>query len=100
MEIANPSMEALVHKSRDAARELSRAGAAARGRALAEMARSLLSGRERILSANREDLEAARTEGKPPAFLDRLLLDEGRLEGMAKAVRDIAALPDPLGEVT
>ena len=100
MAIANSSLEALVRSSRDAARELARSGAAARDGALAEMARSLTGARERILSANRADVEAARREGKPPAFLDRLLLDEGRAGGMAKAVRDVARLPDPLGEVT
>jgi len=100
MAIANSSLEPFVRSSRDAARELSRSGTAARDRALEEMARSIAEARERILSANRADVEAARREDKPPAFIDRLLLDEGRVEGMAKAVRDVARLPDPLGEVT
>src|SRR5512133_1289950 len=97
---ANSSLDALVHSSREAARELSRSDTAARDGALAQMARSLTEARGRILAANRADVEAARSEGKPPAFVDRLLLDEGRLDGMAKAVRDVARLPDPLGEVT
>jgi glutamate-5-semialdehyde dehydrogenase len=52
-----------------------------------------------ILEANRLDLEAARQRGTKGALLDRLMLDEARVKGMAKSVREVAALPDPVGEV-
>jgi glutamate-5-semialdehyde dehydrogenase len=52
----------------------------------------------RILSANQIDLESGHRAGSAGAMLDRLRLDEGRLKSMARGVRDVAALPDPVGE--
>ena len=52
-----------------------------------------------ILAANAKDLEAARAAGRPAAFIDRLLLDEARIEATAKGVEEIAALADPVGTV-
>ncbi|HUJ26832.1 MAG TPA: gamma-glutamyl-phosphate reductase, partial [Myxococcales bacterium] len=52
-----------------------------------------------IAAANEVDLAAAREAGHPAAFLDRLRLDAQRIAAMAAALRDIAALPDPVGEV-
>jgi glutamate-5-semialdehyde dehydrogenase len=54
---------------------------------------------EEILEANASDMQAGREVGLSEALLDRLLLDEGRIEGIAKAVRQIVALGDPVGEV-
>jgi glutamate-5-semialdehyde dehydrogenase len=51
-----------------------------------------------ILDANRADLERPRAAGVPRAFLDRLTLTDGRIETMALGLREIAALPDPVGE--
>ena len=48
----------------------------------------------------RNDIEAARGKGRDAAFIDRLTLDEARVAAMARGLRDIAALPDPVGEVT
>ena len=53
-----------------------------------------------ILAANRADLEAARAAGQNAAYLDRLALDGPRLAGIAAALEAVAALPDPVGEVT
>ena len=53
-----------------------------------------------ILAANARDLEAARANGTTGAMLDRLALDSTRLAGIAKALREVAALPDPVGQVT
>ncbi len=52
-----------------------------------------------VLEANQKDLEAARQRGTKGALLDRLMLDDKRLAAMAKSVREIASLPDPVGEV-
>ncbi|MCC6598248.1 MAG: glutamate-5-semialdehyde dehydrogenase [Alphaproteobacteria bacterium] len=52
-----------------------------------------------ILSANEKDLDAGKSRGLSPALLDRLMLDEGRIEGMAKGVETVADLPDPVGRI-
>jgi glutamate-5-semialdehyde dehydrogenase len=63
------------------------------------MARGLEEKRAPILEANRRDLEQTRGTGAPRAFLDRLTLTEERIEEMAAGLRQVAALPDPVGEV-
>src|SRR5258708_39590464 len=92
-------LDELVTGARAAARTVGVADTARKGAALRGMASALRARREAIRAANAEDLDASRKDGKPAAFLDRLLLDAGRIEGMAKAVEEIAALPDPIGEV-
>src|SRR5207245_11629110 len=67
--------------------------------ALAHMARALEEKTAALLEANRADLERARTRGLTRAFLDRLTLSEARIEEMANGLRQIAALPDPVGTV-
>ena len=67
--------------------------------ALETMAEALLAEAPAILAANRADLEAAAAAGTPEHLLDRLRLDDARLAGMAQGLRDVAALPDPVGEV-
>ena len=66
--------------------------------ALYSMADALLSHQDEILSANREDLENAKGLISE-VMLDRLMLNESRIEGMAKGIRDVSLLPDPVGEV-
>ena len=70
-----------------------------RNAALAAMAAALRAHEEDVLAANGRDMEAARAEGTKESLLDRLLLDEPRIEAMAAALEDLAALPDPLGVV-
>ena len=53
----------------------------------------------KILAANAQDVEAARAKGRDAAFIDRLALNQARVAAMAKGLRDIAGLPDPVGEV-
>ena len=62
------------------------------------MARGLEEKASTILEANRADLERARSDGFARAFLDRLTLTEARIEEMAAGVRQVATLPDPVGE--
>src|SRR5262245_1903612 len=67
--------------------------------ALQQMARSLEENVVALVEANRGDLECARGQGASRAFLDRLTLTEARIQGMAQGLREIAALPDPVGAV-
>jgi glutamate-5-semialdehyde dehydrogenase len=73
---------------------------AQRGALLQAMAAALESHAGQILAANARDLAAARDKGIGSAMLDRLMLDPSRLFAMAEAVREVAALPDPVGQVT
>jgi len=95
-----PAMRALAEEAKRAARALSRAPSRQKDLALREAAAAVVQHRTRILEASRADVEAARRAGQGPAFLDRLALDEARLEGISATLREVASLPDPVGEVT
>ena len=84
--------------ARGAARELRKLSTDRKNVALRAMADALDANRAPVLEANARDLEAGRAAGLSEAVLGRLLLDEGRLAGMANDVRAVAALPDPVGE--
>src|SRR5512144_1759153 len=86
------AMHALATSARAAARELSRTGTAQKDEALRAVAGALGTHARRILAANRADVAAARKAGQSAAFVDRLALDAGRVAGIARAVRDVAAL--------
>ena len=86
--------------ARAAARALAVASTDAKNKALMAMARGLEQGLEEIKAANAADLEAARAAGYPPAFIDRLTLSEAAIGAMVQGLKDVAALPDPVGEVT
>jgi glutamate-5-semialdehyde dehydrogenase len=90
------SVKELARQARNAGRELAKAGPERRTRALLAMADAIVARQAEILAANAEDLAAA--SQLPPAMVDRLRLDEKRLLGVADAVRQIAALPDPVGQ--
>lgn len=66
---------------------------------LKAMANSLVSNKEEILKANKIDLQASMEKGTSKSMLDRLALTEERIEGMANGLRQVVALPDPIGEV-
>jgi len=85
-----------LRRSRDAARALARLDAGSSARVLNALAERTLASAEAILAANRADL--ARMDPEDPKY-DRLLLDPGRLAGIAADLRKVAALPSPLGEV-
>jgi glutamate-5-semialdehyde dehydrogenase len=86
-------------RARAAAQILATATPEAKTRALEAAAEALLAARAEILAANARDLEAARAKGLSGAMLDRLLLDEARLQGVAEALRVVAGQPDPVGAV-
>ncbi len=92
-------MREVGRRAREAARALARAETRAKDAALLEAARAIEERAEAILEANRQDLEAARARGLGEALLDRLELNPQRVAAMAEGLRQIAALPDPVGAV-
>ena len=94
-----PMMLYMGRLAREAARELALASTARKNAALEVMATRLEARADAILEANRNDIESARGKGRDEAFIDRLTLDQSRVAAMAKSLRDIAALPDPVGQV-
>jgi len=91
-------VETRARAAHDAARSLALASARVKSEALLAMARGIEEKAPAILEANRADLERARGQGHPRAFLDRLALTDARVEDMATGIRQVAALPDPVGE--
>ena len=106
MSLQAPSLRDLRRQVHDAARRARAASRAlallptvAKDQALRSAAQAVTAHAEQILAANAEDLEAARAVGTPTAMLDRLALDSKRIEGIAAGLRQVAGLPDPVGEV-
>jgi glutamate-5-semialdehyde dehydrogenase len=91
-------VETRARAAREAARALGLASARVKSDALLAMARGLEEKAPAVLQANRADLKRARGQGHPRAFLDRLTLTDTRIEGMVAGIRQVAALPDPVGE--
>jgi glutamate-5-semialdehyde dehydrogenase len=92
-------VEARARAARDAAHPLALCPTRVKNEALLGMARGLEEKAPALLEANRADLERAGGQGHSRAFLDRLTLTEPRIEEMASGLRQIAALPDPVGAV-
>jgi len=86
--------------ARDAARALARADTQAKNAALTATATALRASAGAILEANARDVAAARAAGHDPAFVDRLALSAQSIDAMARGLEEIAALPDPIGEIT
>jgi len=99
MAIATLSVTDVCRAAKSASRRLAALPTAQKDAALHAIADALEARVEEIVEANARDLEAGRENGLSDALLDRLLLDEGRISAIAQQVRDIAALPDPVGEV-
>lgn len=92
-------MQGLGREARAASRALARADTKAKDRALAVMAAAIRRDAAALLQANAEDVEAARAAGLDAAMLDRLALSAKGVESMAAGLEQIAALPDPVGEM-
>ncbi|BBZ15743.1 glutamate-5-semialdehyde dehydrogenase [Mycolicibacterium gadium] len=86
-------------RARVAARTLATLSTETKNRALHAAADAVLARMHEILAANERDLEAARAAGTPDAMLDRLALNPQRVDGIAAGLRQVAGLPDPIGEV-
>jgi len=93
-------MDRLGREAVAASQVLALASTEQKNRALANIAAALRGGLDALLVANAVDMDAARAKGLSAAMLDRLALDEKRVEAMARGVEDIAALPDPVGTVS
>ena len=91
------TIQQMGERAREAASALALAGAEEKNGALAAIAAALGQNTGEILAANRSDLDAARADGMAPAMLDRLALDEKRVQSIAAGVEEIIALPDPVG---
>ncbi len=85
--------------ARRAARELARTSTEVKNRALLAIAEALQERAAEVLRANQHDVQGAQEAGLSPAVVDRLTLTGGKLEGIAGDVRQVAALPDPVGEM-
>ncbi len=96
-ETVEETMARIGRDARKAASELALATTAQKNAALAAMARHLRESSAGILEANKADCAEARARGTTGAFLDRLMLDEDRIEAMARGLEDIAGLDDPVG---
>ena len=92
-------VQAKARAAKEASRVLALAPTRTKNEVLSQMARGLEEKAATILEANRADLAHARSKGLTRAFVDRLTLTDGRIEEMATGVRQVAALPDPVGEV-
>ncbi|MCA1982297.1 glutamate-5-semialdehyde dehydrogenase [Nocardioides nematodiphilus] len=86
-------------RAREASYELALATRGVKDAALQAMADALIARGEQVLAANALDVDRAREGGTPENIIDRLRLTPDRLEGMAQGLRDVAGLPDPIGEV-
>jgi glutamate-5-semialdehyde dehydrogenase len=92
-------VELKARQARQAARTLSRVSTAVKDAALEAMAHALAERQGYILECNQEDVHRAREKKLSEAMIDRLLLNESRIEAMAQGLREVAALPDPVGQV-
>jgi len=93
-------MSELGQRARQASRALARANSNQKNTALLAIADLLQSSMQTLITENNKDLEAGKESGLDDALLDRLALDEERIQGMAEGLRQIAALPDPVGEIS
>jgi len=93
-------MQTIARQARDASRLIAGLSSAVKDTLLQEMADALEAASEELIAANEKDILAGQQKGLSGAMIDRLVLDEKRVRGMADGLREVAALPDPVGEVT
>ncbi|HYJ17700.1 MAG TPA: gamma-glutamyl-phosphate reductase, partial [Burkholderiales bacterium] len=93
-------MHSVGRAARAASRDMAKAETAAKNRALLSMADAIERDVARLLDANLKDVEAARAKGLEAAMVDRLTLSPKSVTTMAQGLREIAALPDPVGEIS
>lgn len=93
-------MKSLGFKARAAGRAISRAESGKKNHALLKIAEALAANQDWLVSENRKDLEAGRKNGLDSALLDRLELKTTGIQAMIEGLKQVAALPDPVGEIT
>ena len=99
MNSAIAELEAKGRAVKEASKRLAYISTDIKNRALNNISRDLLARKDEVLAANREDYKEAEASGMSAHMLDRLMLSESRLEAIASDVLNVAALPDPVGEV-
>lgn len=92
-------LEQLGINAKEAEKKLMTASTEEKNNALIKISEALIAGADKIIEANHLDLQNGENNGMAKAMLDRLKLDKARIEGMAKGVRDVVDLPDPVGKV-
>ena len=98
--LANFNLPQLAQSCSQASRQVSRLSSTEKNNILQKMADYLIKDSSLIINANNADLEQAKKNQLSPAMIDRLVLNSDRLDGMAEALREIALLPDPVGEIS
>jgi len=93
-------MAELGQQARAASREVARSATSVRNQALLATAEALNAARQTLADANRKDLENGRANGLDEAMLDRLELTPDRIDTMIEGLKQVATLPDPVGEIT
>ncbi|NCC59352.1 MAG: glutamate-5-semialdehyde dehydrogenase [Verrucomicrobiae bacterium] len=97
MDNLKEQMKELARCAKEASRALALLSAEKRNRCLIAMADAILSAEDEILRANQQDVENGKRTGLSSAMLDRLTLNPGRISAMAAGIKEVAALPDPIG---
>jgi glutamate-5-semialdehyde dehydrogenase len=92
-------VENICKKAKIASFELAKLDSEAKDTALCRMSNALEANADKILEANKKDVEEARAKGVKTALVDRLALDKKKISGMAKCLREVAELPDPIGTI-
>ncbi len=93
-------MNQIGQQARAASRLLAKASTQQKNMALLAMADALQSARPRLIAENEKDMENGRKKGLDDALLDRLLLNDSRIDGMIEGLKQVATLPDPIGEIS
>lgn len=93
------SLEEIGKRAKKASREMNRLGVTEKNKGLSIVAKALIDNQEKMIEANRMDVEAAEKAGMKASLVDRLTLTKERIEGMAEGIRQVTALADPIGEV-
>jgi glutamate-5-semialdehyde dehydrogenase len=89
----------ICRKAKAASVEMAKLSAEAKNTAICRMANALEANAEKILAANKLDVEAAKAKGIKASLIDRLALDKNKVQTMAKELREVSALPDPIGAI-
>ncbi|AWY01313.1 glutamate-5-semialdehyde dehydrogenase [Marinomonas primoryensis] len=93
-------MNQIGQQARAASRLLAKASTQQKNMALFAMAKALEDARPRLIEENQKDMDNGRAKGLDAALLDRLLLDDARIDGMIEGLKQVASLPDPIGEIS
>ncbi|WP_418903680.1 glutamate-5-semialdehyde dehydrogenase [Pokkaliibacter plantistimulans] len=93
-------MQSVGQQARTASRAMARAETEQKNKALLAMAEAVASKRDELMQANEEDLQRGRSNGLDAAMLDRLALTPARIDNMIEGLRQVASLPDPVGEIS